>query len=121
MEREREREGGREGGRNRGRGLCSLLSWKLKYVSHCFYLQEIYWRIPPTMTPAQLNSAADSLKVPVQGAENEGGSGEEEEEEENEREEEDEREEKKEKEEEEKSLVEADDSDDQFNLSDEGV
>ena len=81
-----------------------------------FYLQEIYWRIPPTMTPTQLNSAADSLKVPVQGVESEGGSGEEEEEEE----EEDEREEEKE-EEEEKTLAEADDSDEQFNLSDEGV
>ena len=78
-----------------------------------FYLQEIYWRISPTTTPAQLNSAADSLKVPVQGVESEGGSGEEEEEE-NEREEEDEREE-------EERLVEADDSDEQFNLSDEGV
>ena len=85
-----------------------------------FYLQEIYWRIPPTMTPTQLNSAADSLKVPVQGVESEGGSGEEEEEEEEEDEREEEKEEEKE-EEEEKTLAEADDSDEQFNLSDEGV
>ena len=89
---------------------------EVKILLVSFYLQEIYWRIPPTMTPAQLNSAADSLKVPVQGVESEGGSGEEGEEEE----EEDEREEEKE-EEEEKTLAEADDSDEQFSLSDEGV
>ena len=33
------------------------------------FLQEIYWRIPPTMTPVQLGSAANSLRAPAEGEE----------------------------------------------------
>jgi hypothetical protein len=45
-------------------GSAATMSW---YEIGSFWSQEVYWRIPATMTPDQLNAAATALTPPTGG------------------------------------------------------